>query len=99
MSESSLHLVLTLEELCTSFDLSDELVIELVELHLLLPEGKTREEWRFDQQNLRRAKIAANLYRDLEINTQGIALAIELLEKIDRLENELTLLQKFLDSK
>ena len=96
MSESSLHLVLTLEELCTSFDLSDELVIELVELHLLLPEGKTREEWRFDQQNLRRAKIAANLYRDLEINTQGIALAIELLEKIDRLENELTLLQKFI---
>ena len=93
---AEIHLMLTLEELCTTFRLSDDVVIELVELHLLIPEGKTQKEWRFDEQNLRRAKIAANLHRDLEINIQGIALAVELLEKIDRLENELSLLQKFL---
>ena len=93
---SELHLMLSFEELCTTFRLSDDVVIELVELHLLFPEGKSQEEWRFDERNLRRAKIAANLHRDLEINTQGIALAIELLEKIDRLESELNLLQKLL---
>jgi chaperone modulatory protein CbpM len=93
---AELHLTLSFEELCTTFRLSDEVVLELVELHLLFPQGKSQEEWRFDENNLRRAKIAANLHRDLEINTQGIALAIELLEKIERLESELTLLQKFI---
>ncbi len=97
MANSSLIITLSFEELCSTFRLSDDVVIELIELHLLFPEGKTREEWRFDEQNLRRARIAANLHRDLEINTQGIALAVELLEKIDQLETELNRLQKLFD--
>lgn len=93
MSES---LKITFEELCTSLRLRNDVVIEFIELHLLFPEGKNPNDWRFDEHNLRRARIAANLHRDLEINSQGVALAIELLEKIDRLESELNLLQKLL---
>jgi chaperone modulatory protein CbpM len=94
MSKHALNIILNFEELCQATRLPNDVIIELVELHLLIPEGRERTSWQFDEHNLRRAKIAANLHRDLEINLQGVALAIELLEKIEKLETELQTLQK-----
>lgn len=93
----TLKIVLSLEELSTCVQLSPDIIIELIELHLLIPEGKNKVEWRFDEISLKRAKIASNLQRDLEINTPGLALAVELLEKIEKLESEINRLQKIFE--
>lgn len=85
---------LTLEELAQAISMSNDIVIQMVEYQLLEPKGDQPKNWEFDSICLRRAKIAASFYRDLEINLSGIALALDLLEKIDYLENRIETLEK-----
>ncbi|HEY3849667.1 MAG TPA: chaperone modulator CbpM [Steroidobacteraceae bacterium] len=42
-------------------------------------------EWRFSGAQLRRARIALRLERDLGVNAAGVALALELLEELEQL--------------
>ncbi|WP_423062454.1 chaperone modulator CbpM [Candidiatus Paracoxiella cheracis] len=86
---------LSFEELCQAVGLRDDLVIEMVEQHLIHPSGHSPEDWQFDDTDLKRAKVAANFYRDLEINLEGIALALDLLEKIEDLQTRIRILEKF----
>lgn len=76
---------LSLDELCHALQADQQLVIELVELHVLSPRGETHVEWHFDSYNFKRAKTAVSFYRDLEVNVNGIALALELLDQIESL--------------
>ena len=46
-------------------------------------------EWRFTGDELRRARLALRLERDLELNLAGVALAVELIEEISQLRREL----------
>src|SRR6266480_2918252 len=86
---------LSLDELARAIHLRNEIIIEMVEYHLLEPEGKSPSNWQFDDVNLKRAKIAASFHRDLEVNLQGIALALDLLDKIEYLEQRLQTLKRF----
>ena len=45
-------------------------------------------EWRFSGAQLRRARIALRLERDLGVNAAGVALALELLEELEQLRRE-----------
>ena len=85
---------LDLEELAQAVHIRHEIIIEMVDNHLVEPAGKTPETWQFDDICFKRVKVAASFYRDLEINMQGIALALDLLEKIERLENRINILKK-----
>ena len=86
---------LNLDELAQAVHLQTEIIIEMVEHHLLKPEGHAPGSWRFDNINLKRAKIAASFHHDLEINLQGIALALDLLDRIKQLEQQLETLKRF----
>jgi len=86
---------LSFGELCQAIALRDDLVVEMVEHHLIVPEGQSQQNWQFDDIALKRAKVAANFYHDLGMNFEGIALALDLLEKIERLENRIHKLEKF----
>jgi chaperone modulatory protein CbpM len=77
---------LTFEELCHALQTEQQFVIRLVENDILQPHGITHNEWRFDSYNFKRAKTAASFYHDLEVNLNGIALALDLLDEIDRLK-------------
>ena len=46
-------------------------------------------EWHFTGAALRRARLALRLERDLELNLAGVALALELIEELQRLRREL----------
>ena len=46
-------------------------------------------EWRFAGGALRRARTAARLQRDLELNLVGVALALDLMDEIERLRRDL----------
>ncbi|OGT47379.1 MAG: hypothetical protein A3F17_03680 [Gammaproteobacteria bacterium RIFCSPHIGHO2_12_FULL_41_15] len=80
---------LTLEQFCHTIYIDNDTAIEMVEHQLIAPEGKKPQEWRFDSECLRRAKIALNLQHDLEINFAGASLVLELLDHIATLEKRL----------
>lgn len=86
---------LSFTELCHAIALQDNLVIEMVEQHLIVPQGHSQEDWQFDDIALKRAKVAANFYHDLGMNLEGIALALDLLDKIEQLETQIRKLEKF----
>ncbi|MFD1122978.1 chaperone modulator CbpM [Methylophilus flavus] len=52
---------------------------------ILIPDGRSPAEWIFSGDSLNRAKKAMRLMHDLEINTSGVAMVIELLDEISRL--------------
>ena len=47
-----------------------------------------KTEWRFHGTEVRRARIALRLERDLGINVAGVALVLELLEELEQLRRE-----------
>ena len=56
---------------------------------VLQPSGGTREAWRFGGDSLARMRLATRLMQDLEINSAGVALALDLLDRIAELESRL----------
>jgi chaperone modulatory protein CbpM len=56
---------------------------------VLQPSGESPEQWRFGGRALARMRVAMRLSRDLEINSPGVALALDLLDEIEALEARL----------
>lgn len=81
-------------EVCHHYNIPQELLIEMVE-HGLFPNQPTQiEQIALDQKALRRIESAFRLHKDLGINLPGVTLAIELLDEIERMRNELDILRK-----
>jgi chaperone modulatory protein CbpM len=81
--------LLTTSELCRRCKTTDQAIAEMVDFGILEPMGEHRDNWRFDAASARRAATALRLQCDLGINLAGAALALDLLERIDRLEARL----------
>jgi chaperone modulatory protein CbpM len=66
-------------------------IVELVEEGIL--ELRDAEPpaaaWHFSSEHVRRAKLALRLERDLEINLAGVALALQLMEELERMRGEI----------
>ena len=83
------ELTLTTIELCRACN-ADASHIELwVAEGVLQPSGATPDEWRFSGRSLARMRVAMRLARDLELNSPGVALALDLLDEIESLEARL----------
>ena len=67
----------------------EDLIMSWVTEGVLSPTGSSPEDWRFSGDSLQRAKTAAHLTHDLELNTPGVALALDLLDEITRLRSQL----------
>ena len=80
---------LTFEEICSATHAEDQLIIQLVEYHIIHPKGNAKTNWQFDDAALKRARLARNFYYDLEVNLAGIGLLIDLLEQIGELKNDI----------
>jgi chaperone modulatory protein CbpM len=76
---------LELEEFCRICHASEEFVMALVAEGVIEPHGGDRARWRFTGLSVRRTQVAIRLHHDLDVNLPGVALAVELLEEIDRL--------------
>lgn len=76
--------LLPLAQVCQALNTNETFIIELISHEVILPRRRN-EVWFFDSTNFRRTKLAVSFYHDLGINIEGIALALELL---DRLENQ-----------
>lgn len=80
---------MSLAELCQACGTDSALVLQLVEHGVVAPLGAAPPAWVFTGSSLRRTRTALRLLRDLELNLQGAALAVDLLDEIARLQREL----------
>lgn len=80
---------LTLPELCQACSTNEEHVRSWVIEGVLDPVGHSPQDWRFGGDSLRRTRLALRLYRDLQINPPGVALALDLLDEIATLRARL----------
>ncbi len=79
----------TLADLTRVARVHAEWVMELVEEGVLEPVAPGGPQWRFSATSVVRVQKAQRLQRDLGVNLPGIALALELLDRIDALEARL----------
>jgi chaperone modulatory protein CbpM len=80
---------LTVKDLSRICAVDERHIVEYVEEGVLSVVEWNTTEWRFTGAALRRARLALRLERDLELNLAGVALAIELMEELERLRREL----------
>jgi len=91
---SPLNVQLDMAEFCEAAELSDVYVIEIVEHGILEPQGAQPKDWRFNDYELTLAKRAAKLRRDLDLEWEGVALALDLLEEVQQLRAENRMLKQ-----
>lgn len=80
---------LTLVDMCRVCNRHAEWIVELVNEGVLDPIGNEQEQWRFSGPSLQRAHAAMRLERDLGLNLAGIALALDLIEELEKLRQRL----------
>ena len=86
--------ICSVEELCLACNVDAEWIAELVEHGAIEPFGQTRSEWQFASLSVVRVAKAKRLERDLELNSAGVALVLDLLDEIDNLRSRLSAAQR-----
>lgn len=76
----------SMQELCRICAVREELVVEIVEEGVVEPLGDEPGQWRFSGLAVMRIQRVIRLQREFEVNLPGAALALELLEEIERLK-------------
>ncbi|MEZ5866549.1 MAG: chaperone modulator CbpM [Geminicoccaceae bacterium] len=85
---------LDLGELCALCGVQADRVVEMVEAGIIRPEGDRQTVWRFSAVAVMRSRKALRLRRDLDINMAGLAVTLDLLDEVDRLQSELKSLRR-----
>ena len=84
--------VFTLADLCRSCAVEAEFIEAMVEQGIIEPTSKRGRHWCFAASSLRRTRVTVHLQKDLGVNLAGAALALELMERIDKIESQLRVL-------
>ncbi|WP_454781249.1 chaperone modulator CbpM [Legionella sp. WA2022007384] len=87
-------MTISFNEVCQRYHIPEELLHEMVEYGLFSTKTTKKEHLKLNPNDLRKIESAFRLHQDLGINLPGVALALELLEKIDQLNEELNILRK-----
>lgn len=85
---------LSLSEVCERCGLKQTLVIELVELGLVTPETAASDRWQFQVSALPTLQQAVRLRRELDLDWQGVAVAMDLLEQVQMLRQQVHCLER-----
>ena len=80
--------ILSIKDLSRMCQVDERHIVEFVE-EGVLNVIEVSSEWHFTGDALRRARLAVRLERDLELNLAGVALALDLIEELQRLRREL----------
>lgn len=80
---------LTLAELCDLSGLSESELRVLVDFGAIAPADPDAREWTFTSDRLIVARSASRLRKDFDLDPQGLALAVALLERVRDLEEQL----------
>jgi chaperone modulatory protein CbpM len=87
----------TLAQLCDACAVHAEAIEAMMEEGIIAPVGGGMSRWRFKRSSVVRVRTVLRMQRDLNVNLAGAALALELLERIDKLQRHLKLFHPELD--
>ena len=76
---------LSLQEICAACRISEQLVVDIVAEGIVEPLGSSGAQWRFSGLAVARIQRVIRLQREFDVNLPGAALALELLEEVERL--------------
>jgi chaperone modulatory protein CbpM len=79
---------ITIVDLCRSCAVETDLVEAMIDEGILEPVGKRGGDWCFSYISVKRTRTVVRLQRDLGVNLAGAALALELLDRLERLRRE-----------
>lgn len=85
---------ITYTEVCQKYNIPEKLLVEMMEQGLFSNQSTRLNELQLNQKELHKIESAFRLHRDLGINLPGVVLAIELLERIEQMDDELNILRK-----
>lgn len=85
---------LSFGELCRACGLSAEQVYDLIDEGIIEPIGRDPARWRFSGICIRRIRVALRLQRGLGVNPAGAALALDLMDEIERMRIRLRRLER-----
>jgi len=92
--------VYTVEEICIACSVEQGWITSLVSHGVIEPlESGGVKGTRFAGASVMRVAKAKRLERDLDLNTPGVALALDLLDEIERLRSRIKALQPILDDR
>lgn len=86
MSEITYYLTLT--ELTQSVRVSTDTIVSIVDCGIVEPRGDQPQQWLFEPQMVQLVQRACRLQRDLELDWPAVALALDLIEDLQRLREE-----------
>ncbi|MBJ3815164.1 chaperone modulator CbpM [Shimwellia pseudoproteus] len=84
----SVTVTFTITEFCLHSGVTREDLVEIVGLGVVEPRNAPETEWIFDDLALSRVRRAQRLRQELELDWPGIAVALGLMEEINRLHKE-----------
>lgn len=81
---------MSLDEICESCRISPDFIEHLIRYDIIQPmQGNT-----YNLEQLRQIKTALRLYRQLEVNLEGVAIVLDLMRELHDLRAELTVWER-----
>ncbi|MBV9575031.1 MAG: MerR family transcriptional regulator [Gammaproteobacteria bacterium] len=93
IADYSQETTLSLEELCDSCHSDSDFIIELIK-HDIIRSIENADERKFDLHQLERIKTVQRLQHDLDVNLEGVAVILDLLDELEELRSRLMLIEK-----
>ncbi len=91
------NMTVSFVEACQKYNLSEELLMEMIEHGLVKPHTEKTKYLSFDQKTIGRIQSARRLQEDLAINLAGVVLVLELLDELEHMRSDLSILQRHVD--
>jgi chaperone modulatory protein CbpM len=81
---------ITIQEVCRAYGVERSLVVSMIEYGIVsVPRGEA-----FDASAVTRLSKAARLYKDLNVNVQGIAVILDLLDELEAMRARVAALER-----
>ena len=78
----------TTRAVCFSHKLTAEIIAEMVSWGVADPKGARPDKWMFSQDDFERIVCASQFSKELQVNIPGAALALELLQELDKIREQ-----------
>ncbi len=85
--------LLKIDDICKIYDVENDFINEIFEYELITP-IKTGSDLYIEDEELPVLEKIINLYYDLGVNLEGIEIIMNLLERIDEMNEEINRLQR-----
>lgn len=84
-------------EVCEGYNISEQQLLEILEHGLISAIETPNRQLEFDREMVLRICRALRLQDDLGLNAAGVVLALELLDELDNVHQELDILKRHLE--